>query len=73
MSKGQWVETQIEDIEIKYSFEKHKPVKLKGTPWLVCQYCGLLYINTPITKWCIKMGCNHTYHHDYNKMLKRTG
>jgi hypothetical protein len=69
---GYWVPAEIEDEEITYSFEAHKPRKLsKSLPWLYCAYCGLLYLRNPITKWCIKMGCNHSYHTQFNYMLKK--
>lgn len=69
--KGHWVPAEIEDKIIKYSLETHSPIKLKGTPWIYCKYCGLLYLNNQITKWCIKMGCNHEYHKQYKMMLRR--
>ena len=69
---GYWVQADIEDEEIKYSFEAHKPKMLaKGLPWLYCGYCGLMYLNNSVTKWCIKMGCNHSYHNQYKNMLKK--
>ena len=73
MSKqGYWIPANIEDEEIKYLFEPHKPRKLtKRIPWLYCGHCGLLYLNNSITKWCIKMGCNHTYHNQFKFMLKK--
>ena len=72
MSKdGYWIPAEIEDVEITYSFEPHKTRKLKGSPWLYCTYCGLLYLKNPLTKWCIKMGCNNSYHKQYKYMLKK--
>ena len=73
MSKqGYWIQAEIEDEEITYSFEAHKPRKLgKRIPWLYCAHCGLLYLKNPITRWCIKMGCNHTYHKQFKFMLKK--
>jgi hypothetical protein len=69
---GHWVPAIIEDEEITYSFEAHKPRKLsKSIPWLCCANCGLLYLNNPITKWCIKMGCNHSYHNQFKFILKK--
>lgn len=68
---GGWITVNLEDEEIKYSYERHNPVVLKGTPWLYCRYCGLLYLNNPITKWCIKMGCNSSYHLQYKMMVKK--
>ena len=66
---GYWVPAQIEDQEITYSYEKHAPIPLKGTPWLYCRYCGLLYLSNQFTRWCIRMGCNNSYHPLYEKML----
>jgi hypothetical protein len=68
---GYWIPAEIEDIEITYSYEKHSPKQLKGTPWLYCRYCGLVYLKNKVTRWCIKMGCNHEYHKDYNHILGR--
>ena len=70
MPKSGWVIAEIEDRELKYSFEAHTPIPLKGTPWLYCRYCGLVYLRNPITRWCIKMGCNANYHPNYNNILK---
>jgi len=69
---GCWIPAIIEDKEITYSYERHEPVQLKGTPWLYCKFCGLLYLNNAITKWCIRMGCNSGYHSDFKKMLHKT-
>ena len=70
MKGGYWVPAQIDDEIIHYKFEGHSPQKLKGLPWLYCKFCGLMYLNNSITKWCIKMGCSHEYHYDYKKMLR---
>ena len=66
---GYWIPAAIEDKEFTYSHEAHGPIKLKGTPWLYCRFCGLMYLNNAITKWCIRMGCNHVYHRDFKRML----
>ena len=69
---GYWVPADIKDEEIKYSFDPHRPTKLSKTiPWLWCPKCGLLYLKNPITKWCIKMGCDHHYRPQYEHMLKK--
>jgi hypothetical protein len=72
MSKGgYWVPAQIDDEEIKYTYEPHSPVILKGVNVLYCKYCGLLYLKNPFTKWCIRMGCANRYHPHYNKMMEK--
>lgn len=71
MKGGYWIPAEIEDEVITYSFDPHSPIKLKGTPWLHCKYCGLLYLRNKITRWCIKMGCNNSYHKNYKNMLKK--
>ncbi len=69
---GYWVPADIKDEVIKYSFDPHRPKKLSKTlPWLYCPKCGLLYLRNPITRWCIKMGCDHEYHNQYKFMLKK--
>jgi len=69
---GYWVPVDIKDEVIKYSFEPHRPKKLsKGLPWLYCPKCGLLFLKNSITKWCIRMGCDHEYHYQYKMMLKK--
>ena len=69
MSKGgYWVPAQIEDVEEKYSYEGHSPVILKGVNCYYCRYCGLVYLKNKFTRWCIKMGCNHSYHPQYKKI-----
>ena len=73
MSKGgYWVPANIEDQEETYSFEGHSPQQLKGTPWLYCRYCGLVYLNNFISRWCVKMGCNSRIHPQFERMLKRS-
>lgn len=69
---GYWVPAEIEDKELTYSFESHSPQPLKGTHWLYCKYCGLVYLNNFITRWCIKMGCNANYHPSFQRMLDRS-
>lgn len=68
---GHWVPAQIDDEEITYSYEKHAPVPLKGNPYLYCKYCGLVYLKNDFTKWCIRMGCNNSYHPLFNKMRNK--
>ena len=69
---GYWVQTDIKDEVVTYSFESHKPRKLcKGIPWLYCPRCGLMYLKNQITRWCIKMGCDYEYHPQYKQMLKK--
>lgn len=55
---------------VTYEYEKHAPVKVKWMPWLMCRYCGLVYLNNRLTKWSIRMGCNHSYHPAYEKTVK---
>jgi len=70
--KGYWIPADIKDEVIKYSHDPHRPTKLsKKLPWLYCPKCGLLYLKNPITRWCIKMGCDSEYHPQYKIMLKR--
>lgn len=59
-----------ENETLSYSLEPHKPRKIKGLPWPVRAYCGLVCLKNPLTKWCIKMGCNHSYHKDYDTHLR---
>lgn len=63
------ITVETENETITYSFESHKPDKIKGLPWMACKYCGLVFLKNPLTKWCIKMGCNHSYHKDYDTHL----
>lgn len=72
LKKGGWVTAKLDDEEIKYTYERHKPISLKNTPWLYCRYCGLVYLNNDITRWSIKMGCNSAYHPSFNIMLKKS-
>lgn len=74
-SKGShWVTIdpgEIEEKEISYKYERHSPIILKGSSLLYCKYCGLLYLNNSITRWCIRVGCLHEYHRDFRKILNR--
>ena len=55
---------------MSYVYEKHFPVKVKFMPWLMCKYCGLVFLKNNLTKWCIKMGCAHEDHPAFKKMLR---
>jgi hypothetical protein len=68
---GYWIPAEIEDKEITYSYEPHAPVPLKGTHWVYCKYCGLVYLKNKMTRWCIKMGCNSDYHPQFKQVLER--
>jgi hypothetical protein len=59
------------DEKIIYTYEKHKPIKMKYIPWPQCCYCGLIYLNNKFTKWCISKGCSNEYHPDYKNILKK--
>lgn len=48
-----------------YSYEAHNPIKRKRIPWLVCQHCGLVYLNNPFTAWAIRKGCNSADHPEF--------
>jgi hypothetical protein len=66
-----WVPAEIEDVKETYKFEAHKPRQLtKRIPWLVCQYCGLVYLKNNVSRWCISKGCLHELHKDYKKQFK---
>lgn len=43
----------------KYEYEAHEPVKkYRSIPWLVCKWCGLMYLRNEPTRKAIKLGCN---------------
>lgn len=64
-----WADARLSDFEtVKYTFEPHKPIKRKQYSWPVCQWCGLLYLKNDITNWCIRKGCNASYHPDYKRL-----
>lgn len=50
-----------------YKYEKHEPVKRRWAPWVMCKWCGLIYLNNDFTRWCVKMGCNNAAHPDHKK------
>lgn len=54
-----------------YSYEQHSPTKMKSIPWLVCKYCGLVYLKNELTSWAIKMGCNSSDHKSHKEMVER--
>ena len=58
---------------MNYIFEAHSPIKIKVIPWLFCKYCGLIFLNNELTKWCIKMGCNHEDHMQYTTKVNKGG
>lgn len=73
MSKnGFWVPAQIDDeSEVKYSYESHSTLNLKGTPYVYCRYCGLVFLKNELTRWCIRMGCNNKYHPLFKQMVHK--
>ena len=43
----------------KFEYEPHTLSKMyKAIPWLVCRYCGLVYLKNAPTQWAIRKGCN---------------
>ena len=35
----------------------HETKRIKGLPWLVCRYCGLVYLRNDLTRRAISAGC----------------
>ena len=60
------------DME-QYSLEPHRPTNIKGISWRICAYCGLIYLNNPLTKWSIEKGCNNKDYPGYKEIAKRIG
>ena len=58
-------------METAYTYEGHKSQKIKGLPWPYCPGCGLVFLKNPITRWCVKTGCNFDEHPDYEKTLEK--
>lgn len=54
-----------------YQLIQHTFIKRKYMTWLVCSSCGLLNLNNRFTKWCIKKGCLHEEHTDFERMRKQ--
>ena len=69
--KSQWVTTQIEDGEVKYKFEPHNKVKHTCFPWVWCPKCGLMFLRNRLTSWCSKMGCDYSYHAQYQHEIRK--
>lgn len=40
--------------------------------WNVCIKCGLIALKNPFTRWCIKKGCFHEDHPDFERQRKNT-
>jgi hypothetical protein len=56
---------------VSFKVDPHTPKKmLKHYPWAVCTGCGLVFLNNPITRWCVSKGCLYDEHPDYNKKMK---
>jgi len=56
-----------------YEMVTHRWFKLAGIGKQYCVGCGLVGLNNPLTKWCIRMGCDHGYHKDYVKKVATLG
>jgi hypothetical protein len=52
-----------------YTYEPHSGAILRGTGRMRCRYCGLVYLNNVISKWCVKMGCNAALHPGHDRKL----
>lgn len=50
-----------------FVLDPHSPRKIKGLPWVVCRYCGLVYLHNDFTRWCVRMGCDNQNHPDYQR------
>lgn len=48
--------------KVPYTFEPHSPQRRRGMPWLVCKFCGLVYLRNDFTRWAIKKGCRNSAH-----------
>lgn len=50
---------------------EHVPVEIKYTKWLVCNRCGLVYLNNELSRVAIKHGCDYKEHSAYKEIEKR--
>lgn len=61
----------MSEVRELYKFEGHKFENPKNRFYKpVCFRCGLMSLNNKITHWCVKKGCNHQDHPDFNRVLK---
>jgi hypothetical protein len=37
----------------------------------ICQSCGLVGLNNPLTEWCINKGCMYDIHPQYKSTVKK--
>jgi hypothetical protein len=37
-------------------YEPHTPINVRWMPWLMCRYCGLVYLKNDATRKAIKQG-----------------
>jgi len=54
-----------------YIYEPHKPRKRGNITWMVCDGCGLVYLNNEFTRWSIKKGCNYQDSPQFEDARKR--
>jgi hypothetical protein len=54
-----------------YKMEAHHWIAMKGLSYAVCKKCGLVNLKNELTRWCVKMGCNHDDHPQYKESVKR--
>lgn len=55
-----------------YKHENHSFSKRKNMSWVVCDNCGLVYLNNSFTAWSVRMGCNANDHPDYERIKKKS-
>lgn len=54
-----------------YELQGHSWTPLKGVGKQYCKRCGLVALNNPFTDWCVRMGCNHEDHPQYEGTRRR--
>lgn len=58
-------------VEEGYEFVGHRYGSIKGIPWRVCMYCGHIAFTNPLSMWIHEVGCDHRWHPDYRRMIKK--
>lgn len=55
----------VEEGPQPYRMENHSWKITRFISWPVCQYCGLVLLRNPFSKWCADKGCNYKDHPGY--------
>jgi hypothetical protein len=71
---AKWIEAKWEAIKKEaFKYQPHHPGRYQFITRSVCLGCGLIYLQNPLTTWCIQRGCNYEDDPKYKSKVKELG